>query len=161
MPAGRPLNLEEEFLEGFELCGRATEYLIRAVPDRLWHLPAPAGKGRTIGAIVAHIYSVRRTFAKMGGARVGPSLDRKLIAQVHVQKALHHINGALTDLFRGALDDGRTRVKGMPRRAINMMWYLVQHDAHHRGQIATRARELGHTFASQDMARIWGWSKLP
>jgi uncharacterized damage-inducible protein DinB len=42
-----------------------------------------------------------------------------------------------------------------------MLIYLVQHDAHHRGQICTLARDLGHEFASGDMTRIWGWKALP
>jgi uncharacterized damage-inducible protein DinB len=41
-----------------------------------------------------------------------------------------------------------------------MLLYLVQHDAHHRGQICGLARDLGHQFASQDTMRIWGWKAL-
>ena len=51
--------------------------------------------------------------------------------------------------------------KGMPRRVVNMLMYLVQHDAHHRRQITSLARDLGHPFASQDMMRIWGWKAMP
>jgi uncharacterized damage-inducible protein DinB len=49
----------------------------------------------------------------------------------------------------------------MPRRVVNMLMYLVQHDAHHRGQITSLARDLGHEFASQDVMRIWGWKAMP
>ena len=49
----------------------------------------------------------------------------------------------------------------MPRRCIDMVAYLMQHDAHHRGQICTLARDLGHEFRSGNMARIWGWKALP
>jgi uncharacterized damage-inducible protein DinB len=37
----------------------------------------------------------------------------------------------------------------------------MNHDAHHRGQITMRARELGHEFSGDDVMRIWGWKKLP
>jgi len=40
----------------------------------------------------------------------------------------------------------------LPRRLVNMLMYLVQHDAHHRGQITSLPRDLGHEFASQDYA---------
>ncbi|HYN09832.1 MAG TPA: DinB family protein [Vicinamibacterales bacterium] len=55
---------------------------------------------------------------------------------------------------------GRARVKGQPRRAVDMLTYLLQHDAHHRGQICVLARGLGHEFRSEDVTRLWGWKKL-
>jgi uncharacterized damage-inducible protein DinB len=41
-----------------------------------------------------------------------------------------------------------------------MMIYIVQHDAHHRGQICSLARAHGHEFTMDDMMRLWGWKKL-
>jgi hypothetical protein len=49
----------------------------------------------------------------------------------------------------------------MPRRVVNILTYLVQHDAHHRGQICFLARDLGHKFRSEDTMRMWGWKALP
>jgi uncharacterized damage-inducible protein DinB len=49
----------------------------------------------------------------------------------------------------------------MPRRAIDMLTYLVQHDAHHRGQICMLARDLGHAFSGDDTMRLWGWKAIP
>ena len=47
----------------------------------------------------------------------------------------------------------------MPRRVIDMLTYLMQHDAHHRGQICMLARDLGHTFSGDDTMRMWGWKR--
>ena len=52
-------------------------------------------------------------------------------------------------------------MKGMPRRTIDMLTYLVQHDAHHRGQICMLARDLGHVFSGDDKMRLWGWKAIP
>ena len=52
-------------------------------------------------------------------------------------------------------------MKGQPRRAVDMLTYVMQHDAHHRGQICGLARDLGHQFTTEDITRLWGWKKLP
>jgi uncharacterized damage-inducible protein DinB len=160
MPGGRPLNVENELVEVFEQCGRVTEYLVSIVPRRVWSLPSPTGHGRTIAAIVTHVHGLRKMIAKMGGARVGPSLDRKTVTPADAGRALRQINDTLTTMFRESLGRGEARVKGISRRSINIMMYLVQHDAHHRGQIMWLSRDLGHTFRTIDTMKIWGWKKL-
>ncbi|MET0168510.1 MAG: DinB family protein [Vicinamibacterales bacterium] len=160
MAVRRALNVEQEIVEAFEHSGQVTEYLVSVLPRELWQRPSPTGHGRTIAAMVAHIHGVRRTFAKMGGASVPPSLDRNRVTVVQASRALRQTNSALTTLFRDSLQRGETRVKGMPRRSVNMMAYLIEHDAHHRGQIMIRARELGHTFAGPDVMRVWGWKRI-
>lgn len=162
MPKGRPLDVERELLEAFVLNGRATEYLVSVLPDRVWRVAPPAGRGRTIAAIVVHIQSVRRMFARMGGARQGlPSLDRNRAARADAIRALRQSTDILVAQFEEAIRSRRVRVKGMPRRVVNMLLYLVEHDAHHRGQIVMLAKDLGHEFRSQDTMRLWGWKRLP
>jgi len=162
MAKGRPLDVEHELLEVFKQNGLVNEYLINVVPPALWRMNPPVGRGRSIAAIVAHMQSVRRTFARMGGARPGPpSLDRKSSTPQQAQRALHQSTEDLARLFDTAFAARQARVKGMPRRAVNMLAYLIQHDAHHRGQICLLARDLGHEFKSEDTMRIWGWKALP
>jgi uncharacterized damage-inducible protein DinB len=162
MPRGRPLELDREMIEQFEHNGLVTEYLVEVLPDRIWRSPPPDGRGRTIAAIVAHIQSVRRTFARMGGARPGPpSLDRLTATRPQARRALRQSTTDLTAQFESALTDQRPRVKGQPRRVVDMMLYLMLHDAHHRGQIFTLAKGLGHEFRGEDVTRVWGWRALP
>ena len=160
MARGRPLDGVHETLEEFERCGLVTEYLVGVIPEKLWHLPPPGGRGRTIGAIVAHIHGVRKTFGKMGGVKGLTSLDRKTVTPAEANRALRQVNSALVARFRESLDRGDARVKGLSRRTINMMLYLIQHDAHHRGQIVMRAKDLGHELRTVDVMKIWGWKKL-
>jgi uncharacterized damage-inducible protein DinB len=156
-----PLDVESELVDRFRHCGLASEYLVGRIPDAIWRTPPPSGRGRTIAAIVAHMQSVRRMFARMGGARPGPpSLDRNRATRAQSQRALRESTETLARLFEGAFAERRTRVPGMPRRAVDMLTYLMQHDAHHRGQIFVLAKDLGHEFNSEDTMRVWGWKKL-
>jgi uncharacterized damage-inducible protein DinB len=157
----RPLDTKVELLEAFDYSFRVSEYLVGALPKRLWRANPPGGNGRSIAAIVAHMQSVRRTFAKMGGAPVALALDRNRSTAAEARRALRQSREALTGLFRGALARGESRVKGMPRRSVNMMLYMVQHEAHHRGQISGLARALGYRLSKDDVMRMWGWKKLP
>lgn len=162
MAKGRPLDVERELLESFRQSGLVNEYLVSVLPTVLWRAAPPTGRGRSIAAIVAHMQSVRRTFARMGGARPGPpSLDRQGSTPAQARRALRQSTEDLAQLFEAAIAARQTRVKGMPRRAINMLAYLMQHDAHHRGQICSVTRDLGHEFRSEDTMRIWGWKALP
>lgn len=161
MPIRRTLDVPGELLEAFDRCCLVTEYLIGVLPPRCWRALPPGRDGRHIAAITAHMQSVRRTFAKMGGADPDlPSLDAKTSTPAEARRALGRSRAALTRLFQEALAAGRGRVKGMPRRTVDMMCYLMQHEAHHRGQISTLARELGHEFQKEDLTRIWGWRKM-
>ena len=162
MAIGRPLDIPAELLEAFRHSGAVTEYLVSILPNGVWRVDPPSGRGRSIAAIVAHIQSVRRTFARMGGARpAGASLDRRRVTRAQAQAAISASTRGFAKVFAAAFEDGRARVKGQPRRAVNMLTYLIQHDAHHRGQICGLARDLGHRFTTADIMRLWGWKKLP
>ena len=162
MARGRPLEVERELLEAFRQNGLVNEYLVGVLPDAIWRAAPPNGRGRSISAIVAHMQSVRRTFARMGGARPGPpSLDRNRVTPAQARRALHQSTTDLESLFETAMAARQARVKGMPRRVVNMLMYLMQHDAHHRGQICVLAKDLGYEFRGEDMMRIWGWKALP
>lgn len=162
MATGRLLEVERELLEAFERNGRVNEYLVKVLPRRLWHAPPPSGRGRSMAAIAAHMQSVRRSFARMGGARPGPpSLDRRRVTPAEARRALRQSTRVLLRQFETALTTRQPRVKGTPRRTVDLITYLMQHDAHHRGQICVLVRNLGAELSADDVMRIWGWKALP
>jgi hypothetical protein len=122
MPVTQALDPGRELLEAFEHSCRVSEYVVGVLPSRLWRPEPPHSKGRSIAAIVAHIQSVRRTFAKMGGARPIPQgLDRARSTPDDARRGLQQSREVLVTLFREALTQGQPRVKGMPRRTVNII----------------------------------------
>lgn len=160
MAIRRTVDVPVELLEAFVRCGDVSAYLVSALSDDVWR--ADTGRSRTIAANVAHMLSLRRTFARAGGAKKSePALDRRTITRAQAVAAFQSSTRTLSELFQQALAAGRTRVPGQPRRIVDMVTYLIQHDAHHRGQIVMCAKTLGHEFTTDDVMRIWGWKKLP
>ena len=63
---------------------------------------------------------------------------------------------ALHKLFSRALEtDGR--IKGFRPDVAGFIGYLIAHDAHHRGQIAMLARQVGHPLPQKAMFGMWEW----
>ena len=56
--------------------------------------------------------------------RVPSPLDRLRSTPLQAQRALRESTDVLADLFETALTGGQARVKGMPRRLVNMIAYL-------------------------------------
>ena len=89
MARGRPLEVDHELIEAFRRSGMASAYLARVLPAAIWRSTPPGGRGRSIAAIIAHMQGVRRTFARMGGARPGPpALDKMRVTAAEAARAL-------------------------------------------------------------------------
>ena len=71
MARGRPLEVEQEFLEAFRLSGLVSEYIVSVLPSDLWRADPPSGRGRSACALVAQRESVRGSFGGVGGAERG------------------------------------------------------------------------------------------
>lgn len=56
-------------------------------------------------------------------------------------------------LIAASVKEGRARVKGQPRRAVNMLTYLIQHAAHDRGSGTASARAGIIESREQERAR--------
>ena len=103
MAKGRPLEVEQELIEAFRHSRMASEYLVRVLPSAIWRMPPPDGRGHTIAAIIAHMQSVRRPFARMGGARPGPpALEKQRVTPEEACRALRQSTDDLARLFEGA-----------------------------------------------------------
>jgi uncharacterized damage-inducible protein DinB len=145
-------------IEAFNTNNRINQYLIDNVAPEAWKAKLLDGKGRTISAIVAHMHNVRVMWLKAAakGSEIPDQLDRATVTPAQASQALQQSCNSLGELIGRALEtDGR--IKGFRPNVAGFLAYLIAHDAHHRGQIAMLARQLGHPLPQKINFGMWEW----
>ena len=160
MPKAAPVefSLQQALLTSFDTNDRINQYMIENLPAEAWRAEPPAGKGRTIAAVVAHMHNVRVMWLKAAakGSRIPEQLDRTSVTPAQAAKALEESRAALSAVLKAALEsDGR--VKGFRPDVAGFFGYLIAHDAHHRGQVCMLARQVGHPLPQKAMFGMWEW----
>ena len=105
------------------------------------------------------MHNVRVMWLKAAKAEDIPKqLDRGTVTPSQAIRSLESSRAALHKVIGDSLQsDGR--IRGFPPDAAGFIGYLIAHDAHHRGQIAMLARQLGHRLPQKAMFGMWEWGK--
>ena len=119
--------------------------------------------GRTVGMELAHLLDNRRRHLDKRdperAARV-PVVTRE---QGHDRERLRDGFEASGEewaqLLRAAAEEGGA-VKGNKRGVLNLMSYLMAHDAHHRGRILLTLKAAGVKRPKDLGYAIWDWSRI-
>jgi len=153
-----PFHLPDALLNAFDTNEKINQFMIADLAEHAWRAAPPDGKGRSIAAIVAHMHNVRVMWLKAAakGSKIPEQLDRARVTPVQAQKGLEQSHKALSAVLKSSLQtDGR--VKGFNPDVAGFVGYLIAHDAHHRGQIAMLARQVGHPLSQRAMFGMWEW----
>ncbi|MGB9430763.1 MAG: DinB family protein [Candidatus Acidiferrum sp.] len=156
------VDFRKSLLETFAIREKAIQLLISHVADVGWQAPPPCGKGRSIGAIAAHIHHVRLMWLSAADksakqpAELGPDNARR----AQVQAALSASAEAIHALLEKALSDPAGKVPLFKPDVVACVGYLIVRDSHHRGQIAMLARQVGHPLPTQTGFGLWEWGSL-
>jgi uncharacterized damage-inducible protein DinB len=150
-------RLPGALLNAFDTNNRINQYLIENLPAEAWSAKQPDGKGRTVAAIVAHMHNVRVMWLKAAKAEEIPEqLERSSVTPAQAIGSLDESREALGKVISRAIaSDGR--IKNFRPDVAGFIGYLIAHDAHHRGQIAMLARQLGHPLPQKAMFGMWEW----
>jgi uncharacterized damage-inducible protein DinB len=158
LPSAFAVQLPGALLNAFNTNNRINQYLIDNVPLLAWRADPPGGKGRTIPAVVAHMHNVRVMWLKAAAkeGKIPAQLNRDKVTPTQALRAMEQSRQALSIVISHALEsDGR--VKGFRPDVAGFLGYLIAHDAHHRGQIAMLARQVGHPLPQKITFGMWEW----
>lgn len=147
----------ESMLTAYATNNRINLYLLENLPDEVWRMKGPGGKGREAGSIFSHMHNVRLMWLKAIGVVDMPAkLDPDEATKIDVKEALEASYRAVEVILKKALEtDGK--VKGFKPDVGSFLAYLLAHDAHHRGQITMLARLCGHAVSQSAMYGLWEW----
>lgn len=147
---------------------RMNQLLIEHLEDTAW-IARPPGKVRTIAAIFTHMHNVRCKWVRLSAPHLAipKQLNRARCTREQACLALAESAARCVEMLADALG-GDGRVKMFSRDALAPSWpvgvemlcYMLAHEAHHRGQVIMLAHQLGLELPYKASDGIWNWEKL-
>lgn len=137
---------------------KVNQFMLTGLATEAWRAEPPNG-GRPIAAIFAHIHNVRVMWLKVAAkdSKLPAQLDRNTVTMAQAKKALKQSAAALAVLLKKSLASGG-KISNFKPDVAGFFGYLIAHDAHHRGQVAMLARQLGHPIPQSTMFGMWEWN---
>jgi uncharacterized damage-inducible protein DinB len=147
---------------------RLNQILIERLEPAAWDAKPP-GRVRTIAAIFTHMHNVRTKWIRLTAPhlKVPSQLNRTHCTPQQARAALAESGTRCAEMLAEALD-GSGRIEKFVRDGwarpwpigVEMLCYMLAHEAHHRGQICMLAHQLGSPIPKGVMAGLWNWEKL-
>src|ERR1700748_3629171 len=137
--------------------------LIEYLDPAAW-LARPSGKVRTIAAIFTHMHNVRTKWVRLTAPHleVPLQLNRAHCTPQQARAALAESAARCAEMLAEALGAGGGRGAHFRRGGwappwpvgIEMLCYMISHEAHQRGQVCMLAHQLGFPLPKQVTAGI-------
>jgi uncharacterized damage-inducible protein DinB len=147
---------------------RMNQILIEHLDPAAWRAKPP-GHVRTIAAIFTHMHNVRTKWIRLTAPhlKVPPQLNRAHCTPQQARAGLAKSAARCTELLAEALGGGG-RVQEFHRDGwarpwpvgLEMLCYMLAHEAHHRGQVLMLVHQLGFPLPNKVSSGIWNWEKL-
>ena len=155
-----PIDVPDSLLQAYSASARVTQYLVERLHPALWRAKVPDAKVRTIAALVAHTHNCGLVYLRRAAPTIAvpPELDRFSVTQKQAARVLGAKRKAVLRIAAVRLQEGGRMGGWFGGNAAMFLTYYMVHDAHHRGQIVTLARLLGHPVSTKTMSGMWQWS---
>ncbi len=153
----------------FAVNERMNQMLIEHLDPAVWRAPPP-GKVRTIAAIFTHMHNVRTKWVRLTAPhlKVPLQLNRASCTQRQARAGLAESAARCGEMLGEALGEAGGRIEMFRRDGwarpwpvgVEMLCYMLAHEAHHRGQVCMLAHQLGFPLPMEVTSRMWSWEKL-
>ena len=147
---------------------RMNQSLIEHLEPAAWRAKPP-GEVRTIAAIFTHMHNVRGKWVRLTAPHLkgAAQLSRTHCTLQQARAGLAVSAARCAEMLAEALDGGgrveKFRRDGWGRPwpvGVEMLCYMLAHEAHHRGQVCMLAHQLGFKLPIGVTAGLWNWEKL-
>jgi uncharacterized damage-inducible protein DinB len=151
---------------------RMNQVLIEHLDPAAWNArlqAGPPGKVRTIVAIFTHMHNVRTKWVRLTAPHLGvpAQLNRAHCTPQQARAGLAESAARCAEMLAEALG-GEGRIKQFRRDSwarpwpvgVEMLCYMLAHEAHHRGQVCMLAHQLGFPLPYEASDGLWNWEKL-
>jgi uncharacterized damage-inducible protein DinB len=152
----------------FLLNDRLNQMLIERLDPAAWRAKPPSTV-RTIAAIFTHVHNIRCKWIRLTAPhlKVPPQRNRLQCTPKQAGAALAKSAAGCAEMLEQALG-GDSRIEKFHRdgwarpwpAGIEMLCYMLSHEAHHRGQVCMLAHQLGFPFSKEVTSDMWSWEKL-
>ena len=154
----------------FSANDRLNQLLIEHLDPAAWRAQPP-GKVRTIVAIFTHMHNVRTKWVRLSAPhlKVPAQLHRARCTPRQARTALAESAASCVEMLAAALGgDGPRRIDKFLRDGWahpwpvgpEMLYYMLVHEAHHRGQVCMLAHQLSFPLPKKVAYGMWDWDKL-
>ena len=148
---------------------RMNQTLIEHLDPAAWKAKPP-GNVRTIAAMFTHMHNVRCKWIRLTAPhlKVPPQLNRTHCTPQQARAALLDSAVRCAEMLAEALGDGGGRIEKFRRDGwghpwpvgVEMLCYMLAHEAHHRGQVLMLAHQLGLPLPKAVGYGLWNWDKV-
>jgi uncharacterized damage-inducible protein DinB len=148
---------------------RMNQILIDHLDRAAWKAQPP-GKVRSIAAVFTHMHNVRTKWIRLNAPhlKVPRQLDRAHCTPRQARAGLAQSAARCAEMLAEALGDPGGRIAIFRRDGwgspwpvgVEMLCYMLAHEAHHRGQVCMLAHQLGFRLPIKVTSGLWNWQKL-
>ena len=165
-------QLGRSAVQMFAANDRMNQILIEQLDAAAWRAKPPAkppGQVRTIAAIFTHMHNVRCKWVRLTAPhlKVPLQLNRAHCTQRQARAGLAESAVRCGEMLAEALGGGgrieRFRRDGWAPAwpvGVEMLCYMIAHEAHHRGQVCLIAHQLGRVLPHGVGDGTWNWERL-